>query len=132
MPKLFSRRRLFAGFAAFGAVIGVFGIRTASARYYDGPVSDHFDGVRFFSPGQPQDKGLLELMRTHELAADDIAEVEAGLSPMTHVHCAWEYKAQGVPERLVLQLQPDTGHQVTPEADRAALAWFERWLKPAN
>ena len=32
-------------------------------RYYDGPVSDHFDGVRFFSPGQPQDKGLLELMR---------------------------------------------------------------------
>jgi 2-methylcitrate dehydratase PrpD len=35
-------------------------------------------------------------MRTHRLAADDIAEVEAGLSPMTHVHCAWEYKAQGV------------------------------------
>ena len=45
---------------------------------------------------------------------------------------AREYKAQGVPERLVLQLQPDTGHQVTAEADRAALAWFERWLKPAN
>ena len=40
------------------------------------------------------------------------------------------YKAQGVPERLVLQLQPDTGHQVTAEADRATLAWFERWLKP--
>jgi L-ascorbate metabolism protein UlaG (beta-lactamase superfamily) len=31
--------------------------------YYDGPVSDHFDGVRFFSPGQPQDKGILELLR---------------------------------------------------------------------
>jgi len=45
---------------------------------------------------------------------------------------ALQYKAQGVPERLVLQLQPDTGHQVTPEAERAALAWFERWLKPAN
>ena len=40
--------------------------------------------------------GLLELMRTHKLAADDVAQVEAGLSPMTHVHCAWEYKAQGV------------------------------------
>lgn len=30
------------------------------------------------------------------LQYDDIARVEAGLSPMTHVHCAWEYKAQGV------------------------------------
>ena len=40
------------------------------------------------------------------------------------------YKAQGVPDRLVLHLQPDAGHQVTPEGDRAALAWLERWLKP--
>src|SRR6185503_5171437 len=47
MP-LFSRRRLFAGFASIGAVAGVFGLRSASARYYDGPVSDHFDGTRFF------------------------------------------------------------------------------------
>ena len=45
---------------------------------------------------------------------------------------AREYKAQGVPDRLVLQLQPDTGHQVTAEADRAMLAWFERWLKPGE
>jgi 2-methylcitrate dehydratase PrpD len=39
---------------------------------------------------------LLELMRDHDLEAGDIAGIEAGLSPMTHVHCAWEYKAQGV------------------------------------
>jgi len=39
---------------------------------------------------------LSELMQAHGLTADDIAKVEAGLSPMTHVHCAWEYKAQGV------------------------------------
>jgi dipeptidyl aminopeptidase/acylaminoacyl peptidase len=39
------------------------------------------------------------------------------------------YKAQGVSDRLVLHLQPDAGHQVTPEADRVALQWFERWLK---
>lgn len=48
------------------AVTGVFGWATAArARnpYYDGPVTDHFDGVRFFSPGQPQDKGLVELAR---------------------------------------------------------------------
>jgi dienelactone hydrolase len=39
-----------------------------------------------------------------------------------------EYEAQHARDRLVLQLQPDTGHQVTADADRAALAWFERWL----
>src|SRR5581483_6957569 len=36
------------------------------------------------------------IMRENALKADDIEHVEAGLSPMTHVHCAWEYKAQGV------------------------------------
>ena len=40
------------------------------------------------------------------------------------------YTAQGAADRLVLHVQPDTGHQVTAEADRAALAWFENWLKP--
>ena len=39
---------------------------------------------------------LSELMQEHGLKAADIAKVETGLSPMTHVHCAWEYKAQGV------------------------------------
>lgn len=39
---------------------------------------------------------LSELMKEHSLKAADIAKVETGLSPMTHVHCAWEYKAQGV------------------------------------
>ncbi|HYC45292.1 MAG TPA: MmgE/PrpD family protein [Burkholderiales bacterium] len=40
--------------------------------------------------------GLAAIMRENGLTAGDIREVEAGLSPMTHVHCAWEYKAQGV------------------------------------
>lgn len=35
----------------------------ATNRYYQGPASDHFDGVRFFSPNQPQDKGFMELLR---------------------------------------------------------------------
>lgn len=39
---------------------------------------------------------LSELMKEHGLKAGDIGRVETGLSPMTHVHCAWEYKAQGV------------------------------------
>jgi len=41
------------------------------------------------------------------------------------------YASQGVPERLVLHLQQDAGHQVTPTGERAALEWFERWLRPA-
>jgi len=40
--------------------------------------------------------GLGEIMRENKLKAGDIAKLETGLSPMTHVHCAWEYKAQGV------------------------------------
>jgi dienelactone hydrolase len=42
------------------------------------------------------------------------------------------YKATGATERLVLHLQPNTGHQVTPEAEQALLAWFQRWLKPES
>ena len=40
--------------------------------------------------------GLHAILSENALSADDVAEVDAGLSPMTHVHCAWEYKAQGV------------------------------------
>ena len=39
---------------------------------------------------------LGDLMRDEGLKPDDIAKVDTGLSPMTHVHCAWDYKAQGV------------------------------------
>jgi 2-methylcitrate dehydratase PrpD len=40
--------------------------------------------------------GLAAIMQEQRLKAGDIAKVETGLSPMTHVHCAWTYKAQGV------------------------------------
>jgi dienelactone hydrolase len=39
------------------------------------------------------------------------------------------YAARGAADRVKLYVQPDAGHQVTPAADRAALEWFERWLK---
>ena len=39
---------------------------------------------------------LAGIMREHKLAADDITAIEAGLSQATFLHCAWEYKAQGV------------------------------------
>jgi L-ascorbate metabolism protein UlaG (beta-lactamase superfamily) len=48
--------------AATGALGWITAARSKN-RYYEGPVTDHFDGVRFFSPGQPQDKGFAELAR---------------------------------------------------------------------
>jgi 2-methylcitrate dehydratase PrpD len=39
---------------------------------------------------------LREIMAENRLKADDIVAVDVGLSPMTHLHCAWAYKAQGV------------------------------------
>ena len=37
--------------------------RAATARYYDGPVSDHFDGVRFFDANGKPPRGLMDLLR---------------------------------------------------------------------
>lgn len=42
------------------------------------------------------------------------------------------YAAAGAPGRFALHLQPDAGHEVTPEGDQAALDWFVRWLKREN
>jgi 2-methylcitrate dehydratase PrpD len=39
---------------------------------------------------------LTHIMQTHGLRPDDIAKLDVGVSQMTFVHCAWEYKAQGV------------------------------------
>lgn len=39
---------------------------------------------------------LAQIMRDNKLKAEDIASVDAGLSQATYIHCAWEYKAQGV------------------------------------
>jgi predicted esterase len=38
------------------------------------------------------------------------------------------YEQAGVPERFVLKIEEKTGHQVTPESTKEAVAWFERWL----
>ncbi|HEX2215886.1 MAG TPA: MBL fold metallo-hydrolase [Xanthobacteraceae bacterium] len=51
----FTRRRVLTSLAALSAMIaGGFGARAAASRYYDGPISDHFDGRTFFDPhGMP-------------------------------------------------------------------------------
>lgn len=33
------------------------------SKYYQGPVSDHFDGTRFFNPGKPMNKGLWDVIK---------------------------------------------------------------------
>jgi L-ascorbate metabolism protein UlaG (beta-lactamase superfamily) len=37
--------------------------RAGQNAYYSGPVSDHFDGVRFFNPGHPPDKPMAATFR---------------------------------------------------------------------
>ncbi len=41
------------------------------------------------------------------------------------------YASQGAADRLVVYLQPDAGHEVTPEADRRVASFFAKWLKPS-
>jgi len=46
------------------AGFGLFGVRRASANpYYDGPVSDHFDGTYFFNPGGREPGSFLDLLK---------------------------------------------------------------------
>lgn len=61
------RRRFLAGVGLLGLV----GVAGAAAHrkdkqmnpYYSGPVSDHFDGTRFFNPGGSPPRGFSDLLR---------------------------------------------------------------------
>src|SRR5262245_61640732 len=59
-----SRRRIIAalGAASAAGLLAVTG-RNAMARYYDGPVSEHFDGTRFFDPQGAQPRSVIDLIR---------------------------------------------------------------------
>ncbi len=59
-----SRRRMFTLLAAAAAAsTGGVGARAATARYYEGPISDHFDGVRFLDPDGVPPKGIRDMVR---------------------------------------------------------------------
>src|SRR6202165_2301071 len=67
-----SRRRLLASLGALTAGAGGgFGAPSVLARYYDGPLSDHFDGIHFFDQYGSQPKKLSDLLwwYTHRGAA---------------------------------------------------------------
>ena len=60
----FTRRRLFGSFAGISAALaGGFATRSAISRYYDGPLSDHFDGLRFFDPHGMPPKDMADVLR---------------------------------------------------------------------
>jgi L-ascorbate metabolism protein UlaG (beta-lactamase superfamily) len=54
---------MLAGVGAIGA--GAFALLRPNRAnaYYSGPVSDHFDGVKFFNPGGDQPRGFTDLLR---------------------------------------------------------------------
>jgi L-ascorbate metabolism protein UlaG (beta-lactamase superfamily) len=58
-----TRRGFFAGLAALVAGAGALTWRAASARYYEGPVTDHFDGLRFYDRHGTAPKGVGDLLR---------------------------------------------------------------------
>jgi L-ascorbate metabolism protein UlaG (beta-lactamase superfamily) len=61
---MISRRRIITGIAGLAAATGGGAAAAAySTRYYEGPASDHFDGVRFFDRNGAAPKSLPDLLR---------------------------------------------------------------------
>ena len=58
-----TRRRVFGVLAGAAAAVGVPSIWISTMKTYDGPVSDHFDGTRFFDPDGVPPKPLSEVLR---------------------------------------------------------------------
>ncbi|HET9584915.1 MAG TPA: MBL fold metallo-hydrolase [Bradyrhizobium sp.] len=58
-----TRRRVFGLLAGAAAAVGVPSIWISNMKTYDGPVSDHFDGTRFFDPDGVPPRSLAEVLR---------------------------------------------------------------------
>lgn len=59
------RRSLFK-LSFLGALLaggGLYARQSSASAYYKGPMSDHFDGTRFFNPGGEAPNGFLDLMK---------------------------------------------------------------------
>jgi L-ascorbate metabolism protein UlaG (beta-lactamase superfamily) len=51
--------------------------------YYNGPASDHFDGERFFNPGEPDtDRGLGDLLRWKRAAPNNVWPGSVAVTPV--------------------------------------------------
>jgi L-ascorbate metabolism protein UlaG (beta-lactamase superfamily) len=58
-----TRRRVLGFFAGLGTAIGAPTIWLSRMKTYSGPVSDHFDGTRFFDPDGVPPRSLVDLLR---------------------------------------------------------------------
>jgi L-ascorbate metabolism protein UlaG (beta-lactamase superfamily) len=59
-----TRRGLFLSLGGLAALAGAGATgRAALTRYYDGPISDHFDGTYFIDPRGAQPKSIVDLVR---------------------------------------------------------------------
>jgi L-ascorbate metabolism protein UlaG (beta-lactamase superfamily) len=84
-----NRRKILMGLGATALGAATFGgawsaLRSRSNPYYKGPVSDHFDGLRFHSPGRFAEPGKspLDLLRWN-LGGGKVAWPKANPSPFT-------------------------------------------------
>lgn len=88
--------------ASYGGYLSSYSDKPNAERLTDGLGADWEAGKIGYKPHASVTSihaamdALRELMDSHGLQADDIAEVDVAVSHMTYVHCAWEYKAQGV------------------------------------
>src|SRR2546423_12306534 len=62
-PVPITRRRIFGLLAGAAAAVGVPSIWMSLMKTYSGPVSDHFDGLRFFDPDGVPPRSLAEVLR---------------------------------------------------------------------
>ena len=59
---IITRRRVFGVLAGAAAAVGVPSVWISNMKTYAGPVSDHFDGMRFFDPHGVPPRSLAEVL----------------------------------------------------------------------
>jgi len=88
--------------ASYGGYLSSYSERPNAARLTDGLGQDWETAKVGYKPHasvtsiHPALDALAHIMQSNALQAADIASIRVGVSHMTYVHCAWEYKAQGV------------------------------------
>jgi 2-methylcitrate dehydratase PrpD len=88
--------------ASYGGYLSVYSDAPNAARLTDGLGEIWESGKVGYKPHASVTSihaaldALTHVMSSNGLKPDDIASLEVGVSQMTFVHCAWDYKAQGV------------------------------------
>jgi 2-methylcitrate dehydratase PrpD len=88
--------------ASYGGYLSVYSDAPNAARLTDGLGEIWESGKVGYKPHASVTSihaaldALTHVMSTNGLVPDDIASLNVGVSQMTFVHCAWDYKAQGV------------------------------------